>query len=177
MNSDDNPYQAPTAPLVGSANEIFQRHKKQVVFDPLADWPQRCIKCNAPTHNKKAVTLYYYNPWIVLLVLVNILILIVVYLIARKSFKLQLPVCDTHLKKHRRVFIIQYSLLAVLLVSLIAAATLAADWPLYLSGIVLIPIFITGVMTRLAHLPRYKDGRLYLSGAGKPFLDSLNTLY
>ncbi len=76
------------------------RDGKKLVLTKGAELPYRCIKTNAPADRLLKRTLYWYPVWVYVL-LISPLIFVIVALIARKSAKVAIPVCDAI---HRKRF-------------------------------------------------------------------------
>jgi len=96
---DQNPFAAPGndfAPILNydpSQGEVW-RSGKVLVFTHGARLPQRCIKCNTaedvPMRTRK---LYYYPQWILLFILCNLLVLVIVAMVFRKTATVDLGIC------------------------------------------------------------------------------------
>ena len=170
-----NPYQPPQSNLLRPEMQAsdLKRYKNYVILDSDTVWPARCMKCNAPTDFKKKTNLTYVNPWIYLSVLINILVTVVLALIFQKKFTLQLPLCETHKIRRQRFLIAQWSGLAALIGMLVVAYTAKLPALFVAAGILFIALVISALVSRLAYIAKYKDGKLWLKGIGKPFLASL----
>lgn len=91
---------------------IASRKGKDLVVPRSASLPAYCVKCGALATTPWRKKFYWHNPWIALLVLVNLLIYIVVAVIVRKNMELNVPLCDIHHADRKR-----YKLLAILMIS------------------------------------------------------------
>jgi hypothetical protein len=127
---------------------IWRDGEKSLVMLKSARLPDNCIKCGAPangTHLRKRLS--WHHPALALLVLLNVLIYLIVALIVRKTVKMDIPLCEEHLRKHRTavlvtwlvfLFAIGFFVLAIAaesggsaffgLILLLASAILAIFW-------------------------------------------------
>jgi drug/metabolite transporter (DMT)-like permease len=178
---EHNPYAPSRASLQGAAaspadgNGGIWRDGNVLVLLPDATLPHRCVKCNEPaeppTRERKV---YWHNPWIYVLVLLNLLIYAVVALIVRKKAVIAPGLCPTH-KARRRTGI-------------------AVGWVLFLGGLALVFIgfgqgsansgfsglvlllasALTAVYaTRILRPVRIDSSYVRLKGCGSGFLDSM----
>lgn len=90
---------------------IASRKGKELIVPRAASLPAYCVKCGAPASTPWRKKFYWHNPWLTLLVLLNILIYIVVAVIVRKNMELNVPLCDSHHADRNR-----YKLLAILMI-------------------------------------------------------------
>lgn len=67
-----------------------------------ASLPDRCIRCNAPAHQRVQKTFSWHSPFLYLLILAGILTYIVVAIFVRHSIKVELPLCERHARRHRK---------------------------------------------------------------------------
>ena len=94
---------------VGASLGMFQKNGRLVV-EVDATPPNRCMYCNAPGTWVKRRKFYWYPPWVNFLVLCNLLILIVVALVLRKSMAFDVVLCEEHAAKRRRGIAIGWGL-------------------------------------------------------------------
>jgi len=176
-DNTENPYQAPKSAvdvsLAHNASHIW-RKKSQVVVTRETIWPKRCIKCNAPTEKSLNRKLAYVNPWIYLSILISLLITIILVLIFQKKFKMDLPLCEMHSDYRKRVILINW------LLALLAGGGFwiflaeISEFGLVASLVLVLVMVIIGFSNRIAYIARYKDPYIYVKGAKREFLDSLN---
>ena len=171
--SSVSPYQPPASELIDPTHGAPSRQGRYVVLNPQAEWPSRCFKCNGETDLTKKLQLTYVNPWIYLSILINILITLVLALIFRKRFKINLPLCEAHIKRRRKFLIFQWSMVALLVV------TVAIGWLTEFSITTQVSIFlflviaISAIFGRVAFVAKLKKGNIWVRGARKGFIDSL----
>lgn len=172
----ENPYAAPKSRLVNT-NETpdgVMRRKKYVITSAEVIWPNRCFKCNNQTSNRKKMRLNYVTPWVYLSLLLNILITFILILIFQKKFIIELPLCDNHLRKRKQFLTVQWLFLAGTLA--LFGVGVAYDKPLALtiSMLCFLIVILTAIFSRIAFIAKFKNGALWIRGAGAPFLNSLN---
>jgi hypothetical protein len=169
----ESPYDPPKSSLVDLHHSDVSRKGRYVVLDPEIEWPSRCFKCNEKTEIKKEVTLTYVNPWIYLSILFTILLTIILVMIFRKKFKTELPLCEQHIKKRKYFLLFQWAMVAIMAVGIVIGVLTSTDILLALSAFVFLVILISAIFGRLAFAAKLKNGKIFVSGAGKDFLNSL----
>ena len=173
----ENPYQAPKSAvdvtLAHDASNIW-RKKSSVVVTRETIWPKRCIKCNTPTEKSLNRKLAYVNPWFYLSILISLLITIVLVLIFQKKFKMDLPLCEKHSAYRKRVILINWILLFLAGGGFWLFVAEIFEYGLIISLVLFLAMVIIGFSNRLAYIARYKDPYIYVKGAKREFLDSLN---
>lgn len=173
----DNPYQAPRSTVdVTLAQDVgnIWREKSAVVVTRETIWPRRCIKCNAPTEKSIKRLLVYANPWIYLSLLISLLITIILVLIFQKKFRMDIPLCGQHITYRKRIILTNWILFLVAIAGLWLFLDDIFEYGLLLSGVVILAMVIIGFSNRLVYVSRYKDPHIYVRGAKREFLDSLN---
>lgn len=168
-----SPYAPPKSALVDSHQSDLSRTGRYVVLDPEIEWPSRCFKCNEATEIKKEVKLTYVNPWLYLSILFTILLTIILVLIFRKKFKVELPLCERHIKRRKYFLIFQWAMVAIMTVGIVVSVLTNETILLALSGFVFLVILISSNFGRLAFAAKLKNDKIWVSGAGKGFLNSL----
>ena len=174
----ENPYKPPISSLKSERQDSqFSRHGRYVVMDPESKWPSRCFKCNKATESKKKTVLTYINPWIYLSILITPLITLVLYLILRKRFKADLPLCSAHIKRRKYFLFFQWSMLILFIVSLFSAISAGSDALAILTIISFLIVFISSLFGRLAFAAKYKEELLWITGSSKKFRNSLPDIH
>ena len=174
----ESPYAAPKSSLLENSDSLSNIHgfKKLVVQGENQIWPSRCYKCNVSTENAKQVKLYYINPWIYITFIISPLVYIIVSLIVRKKYVLNLPICDNHLKRRKR-FIMSQWIVATITVTLLTIGISLNNSTLIITSILLFIYFLAAlVLGRMAYIVKLKDERIWIKGAGKDFISSLPEL-
>lgn len=106
-----NPFEAPASAfdargLAPPEAAPLQWRRGRVLFHPAgADFADRCVQCNAPTHGPRLKRrLYWHTPWLYLLV-VQLLIYVIVAMIVRKSVLVNIALCDAHRARRRKLML------------------------------------------------------------------------
>lgn len=171
--SSESPYAPPKSSLVNTNSGSVSRKGRYVILDPDIDWPSRCFKCNKGTSHKKTVKLAYVNPWIYLSILINVIITVILAAIFQKRFTVELPLCDEHTIKRRNFQILQWVMAALFVASIGAAIATESLAFSVIAFFVFIVLLISAIFGRLAFAAKFKNGNIWVTGAGKDFLNSL----
>jgi len=151
------------------------RSNKDIIAAKGASFPNRCVKCNAPVEGFRLKrNLYWYPPWVILLILLSLLIGAIVAMLVRKNAKIEIGLCEAHRSKRVRNMILG-TILTVLGISLIiVAVAFEKGGPLVLFSIIAL---IAGIVFCVQATPitakKIDDNYVWIKGAGRPFLDSL----
>jgi hypothetical protein len=151
----------------------MRRKGRYVILDPDLEWPSRCFKCNKETSYKKEVKLTYVNPWLYLTILINVLITVILAMIFQKIFTVNLPICEEHRLKHRNFIIFQWSMVALFVAALAIGIVTESLVFAAVAILVFLIILFSGIFGRLAFAAKFKNGNIWVRGAGKDFLNSL----
>ena len=171
--SADSAYQPPKSTLVDEHSSKMCRKGKYTIVNPEIEWPSRCFKCNAETDLRKKTKLAYLNPWFYLSILINILVTIILSMIFSKRFTIEMPLCEQHMSKRKNLVVLQWTLVAVMLLSIAAAAATSNELFIAPAIFTLLLVVVLAIFGRLAFAAKYKNGNLWIKGAGKKFLNSL----
>lgn len=166
-------YAAPQSELTNIESSAVYRHKRYAILNPDAAWPARCFKCNADSTSQKKVKVVYVNPWIYITLLITPLVTIVLALIFQKKFDISLPMCESHLKKRKNFMIFQWTALASMMGGIVIGALMESELIVGLSILLLLVVLFSAIAGRMIHVAKFKDSRLWISGTGKAFLQSL----
>lgn len=151
------------------------RAGKKIVTVAETTFPDRCIKCNAPTngyHLKRV--LYWHHPAYYLLLLCNLLILIIVVLIVRKKAIVHIGVCEKHRAQRKMDLIIGWSGALGGIVMLFASIVMESGWVALAGGVVLLfGLIWGGVRAPLVTASKITKQNVWISGAKREFLDTL----
>lgn len=88
------------APTSGSGPGIY-REGRNLVAEHGAVLPDRCVYCNAPAAWRKKRKYYWNPPWVYAFLLCNILVLIIVALVTRKTIQIEFGLCAAHAARRR----------------------------------------------------------------------------
>ena len=180
--SEHNPYAPSKAslgggPSSGTGRVTAWRDRRMMVMIPDAAIPGRCVKCNEPADEPtKERTLYWYSPWLYLLLLVNILIFAVVALIMRKKAVVAAGLCSDHKKRRRNVLTGAWIgvLAGVLLLYAGVTNPSAGGWAALAGVLLMLGSIIFGMaMGRIVYPVRIDKDYVRVKGCGEPFLETL----
>jgi hypothetical protein len=181
--SERNPYAPSPATLApGTQSRATEdrpftawRDGRVMVMRPGTELPHRCVKCNEPASEPtKKRTVYWYSPWLLLLILLSIIIFAIVAMIVRKNAVVFPGLCANH--KRRRRNVIAAAWLGVLAgIVLIYAGINTSSSAQGVVGLVAILVSVVCgiVMGRVVHAARIDNEYVRLKGCGKPFLETL----
>ena len=119
----DDPYATPKSFAPARASDLCRREGKYVFIPLGSDLPCRCIVCNAEVAGPvKTRRVYWYSPWLYLLLFLNLLIFAIVALIARKSARVTPALCPEHKAARRsRIIMLLVSFLLLMVAGFVAA--------------------------------------------------------
>ena len=172
-----NPYAPPKAVLddrTGSEAQMW-REGHVLVVRKGGDFPDRCIKCNAPgVLPRRRVSLSWHAPGWYLLILLQLLIYLIAALIVRKTAKFDVALCERHQKRVLRARIVGWGGLAIE-GALGAAAVATGNGNFGIAALALaLPWLIAFIiLNRLLSAKRIDGKYVRLNGCGPEFLRSL----
>jgi hypothetical protein len=157
--------------------EAFAREGKVLFLAKGAQLPPFCIKCGQAATISLKKKFYWRPTWMFVFILVGILVYIIVALFARTRMDMQLPLCDRHSVRYRRMRMVAGTLMIVGALLLLAALWLPDQYNGYsaLIGFVLllpgmILWLVAGQILRATFIGA-QGGRF--RGASEQFLDHL----
>jgi len=177
-----NPYAPSPASLAGAAATPGRvgawRDGTVLVLSLNAPLPHRCVKCNEPaeepTKNRKV---YWHNPWLYLLILLNILLYAIVALLVQRKAVIAPRLCSTHKSRRRIGIAIAWALLlsGVAILVLGAGQSYRGGVVAVLGGLLLILVaaVVSTIVTRILRVQRIDAKYVRLKGCGTAFLDSM----
>jgi hypothetical protein len=151
------------------------RQGKKIVTTSENPFPDRCVKCNAPTNGYRLKrVLYWQHPAYYLLLLCNLLVLLIVVLIVRKKAVLHIGLCDAHQKQRKVAIIACWLGLLGGLAMICVGVAMPSGW-LILAGVVAFfgGAIWGGVKGRTLTPTKIDKENVWVTGAGKDFLDQL----
>lgn len=175
-----NPYAPSRASLAGAAvapddGSGTWRHGPILILSPDATLPHRCVRCNDPAAEPtKTRKVYWHNPWVYVLILVNLLIYFVVALIIRKKAVIAPGLCSTH-KRRRAVGIGIAWVILLGSLALMGAGVANGSANESVGGIllILVAVLVSMRVTPILRARRIDSEYVRLKGCGAAFLDSL----
>jgi hypothetical protein len=184
MKEDYNPYAAPQTdtPLSAAVGDgekpAIWRDGRFVIIPHGAEIPPRCWRCNSShIEGQWKCQMSWLPPLYLLLLPLGILPLLLVAVFVQRSATFTVSLCYEHARRRRMHISIAWAIsLAGIACGVAGALLLSPDpSPLVGAGVVLFILGIVygGIMANLA-TPRKIDKHLaQVSGAGRPFLDSI----
>jgi hypothetical protein len=160
--------------------DAFAREGKVLFLAKGAQLPPFCIKCGQTATTSLKKKFYWHPTWMFVFILVGIIVYIIVALIARTRMDVQLPLCDRHSVRYRRMRTVAATLMIVGPLLLLAAFSLPAEYTgvsavsalagvsLLLAGMIL--WLVAGQILRATFIG-VQGGRF--RGASEQFLDHL----
>ena len=151
------------------------REGKLLVLSKDAHFPDRCIKCNAPSvAPMRRCPVTWHSPWWYLLLFLAVLLYAIVAMIVQKRAVFFVGLCARHQKRVLWGRVIGWGGLAVELL-LVGAALVAIDSDYALVALALLApwLIATIVVNRLVLAQRIDDRYVRLKGCGPEFLRSL----
>jgi hypothetical protein len=160
-------------PVSGRAG--LWREGKKLVTRSETQFPDRCVKCNAPTNGFKLKrVLYWHHPAYYLLLLCNILVLLIVYLIVRKKAVLNIGLCEAHRKQRTLGILICTTGIFGGIALIIAGAVAEHAWMALLGvGALLFGIIWGIVKARTIAATKIDKEIVWVSGVCPAFLNEL----
>lgn len=151
------------------------RDGKLVLTSDGACLPGRCVKCNVATEDRVKRKLFWHPPAVYLVIFVGLLFYVVVALIVRKKATIEVGFCETHRK--RRMMDILFGWIGFLGGIVVMVGGFANETPLIGgAGIILMVAGIIYLFVRTSIVaPKRidKEGRVWLTGVCREYLDSL----
>ncbi|MBN1908982.1 MAG: hypothetical protein JW818_04520 [Pirellulales bacterium] len=173
-----NPYQAPedSSPLAmpyhGPRFGAWVDGKLLVVQSG-ERLPPICIKTNQPLSEQDMVTktLYWCSPLLLLLILINLIIFLIVYMIARKQCILTIGLHPSVRSRRRWTVLVKVLVVVGLFFAMLFAAAADSD---SLIIVFLILFFVALIIACLGNSPvsiaKYRDGMFWIRGCCPEYL-------
>ncbi len=170
-----NPYAPPQAQVAAVNGTQCTRDGNAVVVQSGNDLPPRCITCNAPVKGSiKEVKLYWHNPWLYLLLLINFLVYLVVGLVARRTVKVSPGLCEVHSARRLRRILVCLGLgvgSCAIAISMLTAGESGLAITFFILAVLLLVIGM--LVSRKIYAKKITKDYASLGGCKEPFLASL----
>ena len=112
----------PYFPLPTQNVPTIWRSKSVLVMTKQAPLPDRCVKCNAPTHHKLKRNLRWHHPALYILIIGGFLFYVILALVISKTATINVGLCETHAAARRRDILITWMLVLLSFASFYFAA-------------------------------------------------------
>ena len=126
--------QEPYFPLHNVAT--IWRSKSLLVMTKQAPLPDRCVKCNAPTHHRLKRSLRWHHPALYILIVGGFLFYVILALVLSKTATINVGLCETHAAARKRDLLITW-MLALLSFASFYFAVVADQTNLFVVGLAL----------------------------------------
>lgn len=181
---DHNPYAPSPATLQDSGrpperlrHEVtFWREGLTLVMAHGASLPPRCVKCNEPAEQPvKARRVYWFSPWLYLLLVLNLILFAMVALLTRKKAIVAVGLCAVHRKQwRRRGALAKAAFLLGLVVVYVGMGSALGFWGVLIGMAMMVGSIVFGLaFGRPLSAARIDKTHVTLKGCGERFLDSL----
>jgi hypothetical protein len=138
--------------------------------------PRRCVKCNQPVDEPtKARRVYWFSPWLYLLLLLSVLVFAIVALAVRKKTIVAAGLCPEHKRRRRTALTIGWGgALAGIVLMYVGASSEFGFWGVLAGVLLILGACVAGiVLGRIVYATRIDATHVHLRGCGAPFLASL----
>lgn len=167
-------YAPPRFPYGTFAEGGVWRDGSTLIMNKTARLPDFCIKCGAAANGLHLTrNLSWHHPALYLLIFAGLLIYAIVALIVRKSAKIDISLCQDHIKKHRTAVAVGWLIFAAG-VAFIVLAIIQGSGGAGLFGVAL--VFASAIYSTFVKVVRVKkidDNYVWLPGIDGSFLAML----
>lgn len=164
--------QEPYFPLPMHNVATIWRSKSLLVMTKQAPLPDRCVKCNAPTHHRLKRSLRWHHPALYILIVGGFLFYVILALVLSKTATINVGLCETHRAARKRDILITW-MLALLSFAGFYFAVVADQMNLFFVGLALfLGAVIYGIAkTRVVAPQKIDDHYVWLTGVNANYLE------
>lgn len=174
MESPQNPYAAPSAPLEDLSIDRVWRDGKVLVAPRTADLPPRCVKCGQPAETMKKRTFFWHHPALYLLLLCYMILYLIVALIVRKRATLTVGLCSKHAAKRRNGILLGWGGALAGIVLAILGGGQDSCGVMIAGAVLFLGTIIAGMfMARIMYAQHMDSVYARMKGCGEGFLSTL----
>ncbi|MFO0874236.1 MAG: hypothetical protein U0575_09730 [Phycisphaerales bacterium] len=140
--------------------------------------PERCVKTNEPVATAPITkTLYWMHPGWFFTVLLGVIVLLIVYLLARKSCRITYFISPAVKGRTLRRQLGATGIVLLGIVAVIVGVT-QDQWVVALIGVFafLVGLILVAVFSNVLAIRKAKDGEFWLKGCGPEFVESIRAL-
>lgn len=119
---------------------------RQVVCARHASLPEGCVKCGAPTVERRVKKIYWHEPWFYALLLVGPVIYGILALILRKEAQVEYGLCRRHLDDRQRLIFRATATMTISVLLFCLSYVCLNGWIALLGGIGLVAAAIQGAI-------------------------------
>jgi hypothetical protein len=148
------------------------KSKSVLVMTKQAPLPDRCVKCNAPTHHKLKRNLRWHHPALYILIIGGFLLYLILALVLSKSATINVGLCETHAAARKRDILITWILVLLSFASFYFAVA-AEEMSLLLVGMALFlgAVIYGMVKARVVAPQKIYDHYVWLTGVNANYLE------
>ena len=137
-----------------------------------APLPDRCVKCNAPTHHKLKRNLRWHHPALYILIVGGFLFYVILALVLSKSATVNVGLCESHAAARKRNILITWMLVLLSCASFYFAVAMEEITLLFVGLTLLLGAVIYGIVKAKVVAPqRIDDQYVWLTGLNANYLE------
>ena len=145
--------------------------KSVLVMNKQAPLPDRCVKCNAPTHHRLKRNLRWHHPALYILIFGGVLFYFILALVLSKTATINVGLCETHSASRKSSIFITWMLLLLSLGSFYFAVVADEMNLLFVGLILFLAAVIYGIIkARVVSPQRIDDQYVWLTGVNANYL-------
>ncbi len=151
------------------------RSGKILVMTPDADLPDFCVKCNAPaTRQRLKRNLFWHNPLLYLLILINLIIYAIVASLNGKKATIYVGLCERHHKNRWIAMCCGWGSFALGILLFVVAASIESWGIFFLGLIILLTGIIAGIsLSAVVSATKITPEHIYIKGVCPEYLAKL----
>ena len=147
------------------------RSKSVLVMNKQTPLPDRCVKCNAPTHHKLKRKLRWHPPALYFLIIAGFLFYAILALALGKSATIDVGLCEAHVAARKRDILITWMLVLLSFASFYFAVSAEQMSLLFVGVALFLGAVIYGVVkTRVVAPQKIDDHYVWLTGLNTKYL-------
>jgi hypothetical protein len=136
-----------------------------------AQLPDRCVKCNAPTHHKLKRNLRWHHPALYILILGGFLFYLILALVLSKTATINVGLCETHSAARKRDILITWILVLLSIVSFSFAVAMEEMSVFFIGLMLFLGAVIYGIVkARVVAPQKIDDQYVWLTGVTPQYL-------
>ena len=158
---------------MGFSAHTVARHKKRLVVGLDSELPERCVKCNEPAARMLKRSVYWHSPAVYAVLLLNILIYILIAVLVRKTAKVEIGLCDRHLRRRRMAIGVGWLTLALLILSIAVGIGIGAEFIIFGTLTAIIVWLGCSAASYTVSASKIDKEYVWLRGVCRDYLDEL----
>ncbi|HSE20192.1 MAG TPA: hypothetical protein VLB68_01000 [Pyrinomonadaceae bacterium] len=148
------------------------RNKSVLVMAKQAPLPDRCVKCDSPTHRRLKRNLRWHHPALYLLIVGGVLLYCILAMVLSKTATINVGLCETHAAARRRDIVITWMVVLLSFASFYFSAA-TEEMSSLLAGLTLFygAVIYWIVKTRVVAPRKIDDQYVWLNGINTKYLE------